>query len=90
MASRIHLVLDPREHAAFRARAEEEGTTLSDWLREAARERLARTMPARIDSVEELDRFFTERSAAESGQESDWDEHLAIMERSRRHGLEPG
>ena len=87
--ARIHLILDPGEHDAFRARASEEGTTLSEWLREAARERLARSRPARIDSLADLDRFFEERTAAESGNEPDWDEHLAVLERSRRDGLEP-
>jgi hypothetical protein len=89
MAARVHLILDPREHDAYRARAAEEGTSLSEWLREAARERLARSRPSRIESVADLDRFFEERTAAEQGLEPDWDEHLAVMERSRRDGLEP-
>jgi hypothetical protein len=89
MAARVHLLLDPRERDAFRARATADGTTLSEWLREAARERLARTGPPRITSLADLDRFFAERTAAESGTEPDWDEHLAVMERSRRDGLEP-
>jgi hypothetical protein len=89
MPTRLHLILDPREHDAYRARAAEEGTSLSEWLREAARERLARSRPTRIDSVEDLDRFFAERTTAEQGVEPDWNEHLAMIERSRRDGLEP-
>jgi hypothetical protein len=88
MSTRVHLVLDTRERDAYRARAAAEGTTLSDWLRQAARERLARTTLPRISTLEDLDRFFDERTAAESGREPDWDEHLGVMERSRRSGLE--
>jgi hypothetical protein len=90
MSARVHLILDPGEHAAFRARAADEGKTLSEWLREAARERLQRTRPAHIDSVDDLDRFFAERDAAESGEEPDWDQHVEVMHRSRSHGLEAG
>ena len=92
MASRVHLVLDPGEHDAFRARATEEGTSLSEWLREAARERLARSRPSRIGTVADLDRFFEERTAAEPGAEPGWDEHLMVIElpggRSVRLGQE--
>lgn len=89
MPTRLHLILDSREHDAFRVRAAEEGTSLSEWLREAARERLARSRPTRIETVADLDRFFEECTAAEQGIEPDWDEHLEVVERSRRDGLEP-
>lgn len=90
MVSRIHLVLDEREHDAFRARAAAAGISLSEWLRQAARARLEREAPAAIASVEDLDRFFAERREAGSGKEPDWEEHLRVIEGSRRHGLEPG
>lgn len=89
MSSRIHIVVDRREREAFRARAAAEGVTLSEWLREAARERLRSDRPAAISSVADLDRFFAERVAAEVGREPDWSEHLAVMDRSRRGDLEP-
>lgn len=89
MSTRVHLILDAAEHDAFRVRATEEGTSLSKWLRAAAREHLARSRPSRIHSVADLDRFFEERTAAEQGAEPDWEEHLAVMQRSRRDGLEP-
>ncbi len=89
MTTRIHLVIDERERDAFRARAAAEGLTLSEWLREAARERFERERPVEIRTVADLDRFFAERGAAEAGTEPDWEQHLDVMERSRRSGLEP-
>ncbi|MFV2063655.1 MAG: antitoxin [Chloroflexota bacterium] len=89
MAGRIHVVIDEREREAFRARAAEEGISLSEWLREAARERLERGRPAMISSVDDLDRFFAERSEAEAGAEPDWEQHVSVMGQSRRGGLEP-
>lgn len=89
MTSRIHLVIDEREHEAFRARALAEGLSLSQWLREAARERLEREQPSAISSVGDLDRFFAERAEAEGGVEPDWEQHLAVMEQSRSGRLEP-
>jgi hypothetical protein len=89
MAARIHVVIDEREREAFRARAAAEGVSLSEWLRAAARERLDRGRPTTISSVVDLDRFFAERAAAETGVEPDWEQHLAVIEQSRRDGLEP-
>ena len=88
MTARIHLIIDERERDAFRARAAAEGLTLSAWLREAARERLERERPMEIRTVVELDRFFAECARAEAGTEPGWTQHLAVMERSRRVGLE--
>lgn len=90
MSRRIHLVVDERDRAAFRARAAAEGLSLSEWLREAARERSARSRPLTISSTADLDRFFAERREVEAGVEPDWSEHLVVMEQSRRAGLEPG
>ena len=88
MNTRIHLVINERERDAFRARATAEGLSLSEWLREAARERLERDRPMEIKTVADLDRFFAERADAEAGTEPDWDQHLEVMDRSRRDGLE--
>lgn len=89
MTARIHLVIEERERDAFRARAATEGTTMSAWLREAGRQRLERDQPTTIRSVADLDRFFADRVDAEGGAEPEWDQHLEVMERSRRAGLEP-
>ena len=90
MSARIHLVIAEHERDAFRARAAAQGLTLSEWLRDAARERLERELPAEIHTAADLDRFFAERRVAESGSEPDWDQHLAVVRRSRRHGLDAG
>jgi hypothetical protein len=89
MTTRIHLVIDEREREAFRVRAAAEGVSLSEWLREAARERLERERPTAISGVDDLDRFFAARRDAESGTEPDWEQHLGVMAQSRRGGLEP-
>lgn len=89
MSSRIHLVIDDRERDAFRSRASAEGLSLSEWMRESARDRLERSSPTSIRNVDDLDRFFVERAAAESGIEPDWDEHVRVADRSRLAGLEP-
>jgi hypothetical protein len=88
MTTRIHLVIDERERDAFRARAAAEGVSLSEWLRDAARERLERERPMAIRTVADLERFFDERAKAEAGAEPDWEQHLGVIERSRRAGLE--
>jgi hypothetical protein len=88
MPTRIHVVLNERERDAFQARALQEGESLSEWLRQAARDRLARDLPKRITTVDDLDRFFAERSDREVGREPDWEEHLDIASRSRSGGLE--
>lgn len=87
MVARIHLIVDEREREAFRSRATSEGLTLSEWIRLAARERLEKDRPKRISDVRDLDSFYAERAAAEVGQEPDWIEHLAVIDRSRRGRL---
>jgi len=88
MSPRFHLVLDERERAAFQARATAEGRSLSDWLRLAARERLERDRPARLDSVDAITEFFDACDVRETGDEPDWAEHLAIANRSRGMSVE--
>lgn len=88
MSSRIHVVVQRSEHDAFRARATAEGQSLSEWLRQAGRERLERTQPARLTAAEELSRFFAECDARETGVEPDWDQHLTVAASSRRDGLD--
>ena len=90
MSARIHLVIDERERDAFRARAAAKGVSLSEWLRDAARERLERERPMEIRTVADLERFFAECQATEPGKEPDWEQHLEVMQRSRRGGLEAG
>jgi hypothetical protein len=77
-------MVDSREREAFRRSAAAEGVSLSEWLRQAARDRLADQRFAAIASAADLDVFFAQRAEAEQGTEPDWSEHLAVMERSRR------
>lgn len=88
MPARIQLVIDERERDAFRRRAEAEGRTLSEWLREAGRERLARSQPDTLGTAGDLARFFADCDTAEvEGREPDWETHLAIIQESRREGV---
>lgn len=80
MAHRIHLVIDPVEKERWRRLAEREGKSLSEWLRDVARSRAeAEAARARLDTPEELDRFFAASDARERGREPDWDEHLQVI-----------
>lgn len=88
MSTRIHLVIGERERDAFRSRAAAEGLSLSEWLREAARERLERDQPMEIKTVADLDRFFAERTEVEQGNEPDWEQHLQVVDRSRGGNIE--
>lgn len=89
MLTRVHIVIDQREHDAFRARARAEGKSLSEWLREAGRKRLRSEGHKRIRSLSDLDSFFAECDRREVGVEPDWEQHLAVAARSRLSGIEP-
>lgn len=84
---RIQVIVDEQEREAFRAQASAEGRSLSEWLREAGRDRLASREPDRLRTAEDLQRFFAECDEQETGREPEWEEHLAVMEESRRQGL---
>jgi hypothetical protein len=81
--SRVHLVLSSEERARFKAQAEREGRSLSEWLRRAGRARLEEAQRSRLATVEDLDGFFTDQDVAETGREPDWSEHLGVIARSR-------
>lgn len=88
MPTRIHIVVDERERAAFRARAAAEGRSLSEWLREAGRDRLRRGTPSALGTPEELTDFFRRCDEREKeGGEPDWEEHLEVIRASRGDGL---
>ncbi|CAN5654814.1 hypothetical protein BH23CHL8_BH23CHL8_03980 [soil metagenome] len=87
MSTRIHIIISKRERDAFQARATAEGASLSEWLRRAARERLARAAPTPITTVEDLDRFFAESRQREVGREPEWEQHLEVATRSRSGDL---
>jgi hypothetical protein len=87
MSERVHIVLDPVEKERFRQMAAREGKSLSEWLRDAAREKLAaaRTHGA-LDSAAALEAFFEECDGREQGREPGWEAHREVIERSLRSG----
>lgn len=87
MAERIHIVVDAAEKARFRAVAARAGKSLSGWLRDAAREKLAAAeMQGGLDTQAALRAFFEACDRRESGIEPDWAEHREVIERSRSSG----
>jgi hypothetical protein len=88
MSVRIHLIVDEQERDAFRAQAARQGVSLGEWLRQAGRDRLERERPKRLRTAEDLDAFFAEVNRDQGGREPDWEEHLAVINRSRLDGLE--
>ncbi len=84
--TRIHIVVDEEEKERFRGCAVGEGKTLSEWLREAAREKLRQEDPSRFDTLEELRAFFASCDARERRDEPDWEEHRRVIEGSARSG----
>lgn len=88
MAERIQVVVEASEREAFRAQARAEGRSLSDWLREAGRQRLSDRSPADLSDPVALANFFAECDAAEGDvAEPDWASHLTVIDASRREGL---
>lgn len=87
MTARIHIVVEEEEKERYRRSAEREGRTLSEWLREAARERLrVREQDRHLDSLDALRDFFAECDRREREPEPDWDEQRRRIERSARSG----
>ncbi len=86
--TRVQLVVPDEDHARFARQARREGLSLSAWLRCAAEERLERRSGAdRFESVADLEAFFARCDALDGPDvEPDWEEHLAVIERSRSRG----
>jgi len=90
MRDRINLVVREDEKERYRASADRAGVSLSEWVREAAREKLAReSRGRRLDTVEDLRSFFAECDARHAGEgpEPDWEDHEQVIEDSIRSGL---
>lgn len=84
---RVQVLVEAREREAFRQVAEQEGKSLSGWLRESALDRLEATKAAaKITSASDLRKFFKACDLREKGREPEWDEHLKAMEESRAAG----
>jgi hypothetical protein len=88
MSTRIHIVVEPAEKERFRARARQEGLTLSEWLRDVARQALVRGEGGtEIRTVDELREFFKRCDEREKGTEPDWAAHRREIEESMRDGI---
>jgi hypothetical protein len=83
---RIQVLLDESEQEHFRQQALREGLSLSAWLRQAGQERLRSRRGHRLSTQRDLRDFFRAVDAREKGREPDWDEHLAVIDRSRASG----
>jgi len=83
MAERIHMLVDHEEKERFRRSAAREGKSLSEWLRDAAKERAAASESrVALDSREELTAFFAACDRRERGREPDWESHRKVIDRS--------
>ncbi|HSF16234.1 MAG TPA: antitoxin [Vicinamibacteria bacterium] len=86
MSKRVQVILEEEEREAFRQMAESQGLSLSAWLREAGRARLADVRSRRIRTLDELRRFFEEIDEREEGVEPDWAQHRDVIEMSKSSG----
>jgi hypothetical protein len=83
MGGRTNFVVDPAEKERYRRQAAREGKGLSEWLRDAARDKLAAVESGPVlDRLEELRAFFRACDQHEQGREPGWDEHLRVIEAS--------
>ena len=84
---RVQVLIEATEREAFRQVAEQEGKSLSGWLRESALDRLEATKAAaKMTSAADLRKFFKACDLREKGREPDWEEHLKVIEESRKTG----
>ncbi len=80
--------MEPEEKERFRARARQEGKTLSEWLRDVARQALVRGEGGtEIRTVGELREFFKRSDEREKGTEPDWEAHRRQIDESMRDGI---
>ncbi|MBI3927770.1 MAG: antitoxin [Armatimonadetes bacterium] len=82
-------MLDEEERERFRQQAAREGMSLSAWMRAAAQEKVAAQAGQRIRTVDDLREFFGCCDRREQGIETDWDEHLQVIDASRASGAAP-
>lgn len=87
--ARVQLIIADQDHGRFVQQARREGLTFSAWLRAAAHYRLEeRQRSQRFESPEQVGEFFRMCDTLEgSGTEPDWEEHLRVIDESRRRGF---
>jgi hypothetical protein len=87
MKNRVHVLLSNADKEQFVREAARDGVSLSAWLRDAGRQRLAqRDASPKFTTVEELDAFVETCRQREHGDEPDWEQHRRIIERSIARG----
>lgn len=86
--ARVQLIIPDEDRDRFVHQARREGMTLSAWLRTAARERLEEQQRSKpFESPMDLEGFFHACDALEGPEaEPEWDEHLDVINESRRRG----
>lgn len=87
MSVRIQVVMEEAERELFRSCARKEGMSLSSWMRKVATERAKAARSPRLDTAEDLQRFWDDCDRRENGREPDWEQHLEVMQESRSSGL---
>lgn len=83
------MVLEEAERAEFRRHARQEGQSLSAWLKEAGRARIAdkKSKPGFADQAD-LSAFFRRcDELAGDGIEPDWAEQRQLIDAAKRSGL---
>ena len=87
--ARVQLVMPDDDRELFVDQARREGMSLSAWLRAAARERLEKRQSVKqFESPEDVMEFFRSCAALDGPEtEPDWEEHLRVMNESRRQGV---
>ena len=84
--ARVQLVIPDEDRDRFVRQAQNEGMTLSEWLRVAAHRRIEdqkRSNPFEFPA--DLEEFFHACDALEGPErEPDWQEHLAVIDESRK------
>ena len=84
--ARVQLVIPDEDRERFVRQARSEGMTLGEWLKVAAYRRLEeqqRSYP--FKSPADLEEFFRACDALEGPErEPDWQEHLAVINESRK------
>lgn len=85
MTIRVQVLLEEEEKELFVQEAQRAGMSLSAWIRDAGKERL-KNRPARLklETPDDLRVFFASCDSRQEGREPDWEEHLRVIERSKR------
>ena len=87
--ARVQLIIPDQDRDRFVHQARREGMPFSAWLKAAAQDRLEDSRRSkRFESPEQVKEFFRMCDTLEDGPdtESDWEEHLRVINESRLSG----